>query len=214
MLNKAFSIPKWLSLIFLLLNFHTGYSQKFDAELINQQRVIEVSEGKLVQTDYFEICIYNRNGDKYAEVSIPFTRMYKVSDIEASISDISGIEVRKLKKSDIIERSESSPISFYDDTYVKEFALRNHTYPYTIKYSYRIEASQFMFITRWFPVIDYEIPTRQASLRISTPTAYRINYISNLVDRPEIDSIAGQINYSWVTSYKNPVKPENYSPPI
>jgi hypothetical protein len=214
MLYKALSIPKWLLTLFLLLNFHTCFSQKFDAELLNQQTVIEVSLGKLVQTNYFEICINNRNGDKYAEISIPFNKMYKVSNIEASVSDISGTEVKKLKKGDIIEHSESSPISFYDDTYVKEFTLRNHTYPYTLKYSYRIDASQFMFIAHWFPVIDNEIPTRQASLKISTPAGYRIYYNSNRAGSPKIDSVPGQIYYSWITSYTNPVKPETYSPPL
>ena len=41
-----------------------------DAELINQQTIVDGSKGKLVQTYSFEIKINNRNGDKYAEVSI------------------------------------------------------------------------------------------------------------------------------------------------
>lgn len=214
MLYKFFIIPKCLFFSCLLLIIsHKCFSQQYDAELINQQTVIEASEGKLIQTNFFEIRINNRSGDKYAEVSIPFTKMNKVSDIEASVSDFLGTEVKKLKKSDITERSESSSMTFFNDTYVKEFKLRNNTYPYTFKYSYRIDASQFMFITHWAPVIDYEIPTRLASLKITSPEGYKISYNAQLIDPPRIDSISGSVIYSWTASYKNPVQPEMYSPP-
>lgn len=214
MLNKAYNLVKWLFIVLLLYSPNTGFSQQNDAELIYQQTAIEASEGTLEQTNYYEIQINNRAGDKYAEVSIPFNKMYKVSDIEASISDKSGNEIKKLKKSEIRERNENSSISFYNDSFIKEFELRNNTYPYTIKYSYRITASQFMFIANWYPVIDYEIPTRRASLKISTPEGYPINFHSNLVNRPKIDSLTGHIYYSWETEFKNPIKPETYSPPL
>jgi hypothetical protein len=209
-----FIILKGLLLTFLTLKLHTGFSQKYDAELTNRQTVIDVSEGKLVESHYFELRINNRNGDKYAEVSIPFQKMNKVTNIEASITDADGKEVKRLKKSDIIERNEGSPISFYDDTYVKEFALRNNTYPYTFRYSYRIESSQFIFITAWTPVIDKEIPTWQATLKLSAPEGYRLNYTSNLIDKPGIDSIPGHVYYSWKASFTSPVKAEAWSPPL
>ena len=207
-------IAKYLLSFFLSTGFYQSFSQKYDAELINQQTVIEVSDGKLVETNFFEIQINNRSGDKYTEISIPFNKLNKVSDIDASISDNYGIEVKKLKKSDIIVKSENSAISFFDDNYVKEFTLRNNSYPYTLKYSYRVEASQFIFIAGWSPVIDTDIPTRESTLNLSVPSGYQINYNCNLVDQPKIDSIPGVTYYSWHASYKNPLKPETYSPAL
>jgi hypothetical protein len=214
MLYKFFTICKYLFLSFLSFGFHQCFSQQYDAELINRQTIIEASEGKLVETNFFEIQINNRNGDKYAEISIPFNKLNKVSDIDASISDNYGMEVKKLKKSDIIVKSDNSAISFFDDNYVKEFSLRNNSYPYTLKYSYRVEASQFIFIAAWSPVIDTDIPTREATLNLSVPSGYKINYNCNLVDQPKIDSISGVTYYSWHASYKIPIKPETYSPAL
>lgn len=82
----------------LLLLSHECISQQYDAEVINQQTVIEASEGKLVQSNFYEIQINNRSGDKYAEVSIPFNKMNKVSNIEASIWGILGNEINRLKE--------------------------------------------------------------------------------------------------------------------
>lgn len=214
MLYRFSIICKFLLLPFLLISFHQCFSQQYDAELINQQTIIEAAEGKLVQTNFFVIQINNRNGDKYAEISIPFNKMNKVSNIEASISDSYGKEIKKLKKSDIVETSETSSMSLYTDSYVKEFSLRNNTYPYTLKYSYRIECSQFFYITHWCPVIDNDIPTKEATLKLSTSSGYKVNYISNLVDPPKVESNSGQTYYLWQTSYKNILKPESHSPPL
>ena len=214
MLHIFFTIVKWLHIFFLVICFLPGFAQKFDAEVINQQTVIDVSKGKLSQTHSFEIRINNRNGDKYAEVSIPFNKMNTVSGIEAGIYDISGIEIQKLKKSAIVEKSKSSPYSFYEDTFVKEFSLRNNSYPYILKYTYRIEASQFIFVSYWIPIIDNDIPTFGASLSVRTKSDFPLLYHSNLVLKPEIDSISGYTTYLWRTSYKDPVKPEAFSPPL
>ena len=102
MLYKVLIIQKILFLIFLVFIPAECFSQQYDAVVLNQQTVIEASEGKLVQTNFFEIRINNRGGDKYAEISIPFSKMYKVSNIEATIYDVFGMEVKKLKKNDII----------------------------------------------------------------------------------------------------------------
>lgn len=214
MLYKFSFIPKFFFLTFLSVGFHQCFSQQFNAELINQQTIIEATEGKLIETNFFEIRINNRSGDKYAEVSIPFNKMNKVSNIEASVFDISGKEVKKLKKSDIIETSLSSSMSLYTDSYVKEFELRHNTYPYTLKYSFQIEASQFFYITHWCPVIDNDIPTREATLKFSASSTYKVNYVSNLVKPPKIDSISGRTYYVWHTSFQKPVKHESWSPPL
>jgi hypothetical protein len=128
MLSNFLSFLKLIFLFCLFTCFDKCLAQNYDAELINRNTIIDISDGKLVQLEFVEIRINNRNGDKYAEISIPFNKLKKVSDIEASIIDNKGQVVRKLKKSDIIERSANSDISFFDDTYIKEFSLRIHTH--------------------------------------------------------------------------------------
>jgi transglutaminase-like putative cysteine protease len=214
MLHKLLCIAKYLFIVFLIINSLACYPQKYDAELINVNTFIEASENKLIQTNNYEIRINNRNGDKYAEISIPYSKLNKVSDLEASITDNSDKVVRKLKKDDIIEKSGLSDISFYTDTYVKEFKLRHNTYPYTLRYSFRYEVSQFLHIAYWYPVIDTEIPTLNASLKLSTPSGYKVYYRSGLTDGCKIDSVSGRVFYSWNASYLKTVSPELFAPPV
>ena len=214
MLQKLLCIAKYQVILFMFIISTESYSQKHDAVLINRNTVIEASENKLVQTNIYEILVLNRNGDKYAEISIPYSKLNKVYDLEASITDNSGNVVRKLKKDDIIEKSERSDVSFYADIYVKEFKLRNNTYPYTLRYSFRYEVNQFLHIANWYPVIDTEIPTLKASLKLSTPSGYKVYYRSGMTDECKIDSVPGRISYTWNASYSKTVSPEMYSPPL
>lgn len=197
--------------------FVAGFSlicnaQQYSAELIRQQTTIEIKNEKLIQTYSFHIQINNRNGDQYAEVAIPFNKMNKIFGIEAFILDNTGKKVQELKNNDITERSENSDMSFYSDSYVKEFALRNHTYPYTLIYSYRIESTQYLYLTNWSPVLDEKIPTFDASLQLDIPLGYKMKYHSNLVDMPKVDTLQDGLRYTWTSSYKNPITSENFSP--
>ena len=210
---KDFTVLRGLVIACLLCGFLHSSAQHYDAEVMESITNLEATEGKLIETYQYEIKINNRNGDKYAEVEIPFDKMNKVNDIEASIIDNTGKEVKTLKRSDIIERSASSDINFYSDNYVKEFALRHNTYPYTFRYSYRTTASQFLVIADWDPVIDHEIPTHHAILKLKVPRNYILKFTSNLVGKPGIDTTTEQTIYSWQSSYDRILKPETWSPP-
>ena len=100
-----FMISKSLlvSLILLLLFTKHVYSQKTDAEIIKYSSLYEVSLGKLIQTDSIIIQINNRVGDKYTEISLPFSKTKKISDLDAWIENKDGSKVRSLKNSDITD---------------------------------------------------------------------------------------------------------------
>ncbi len=214
MLNKLFNAPKGLIIIFLTLIFQVSFSQKYDAEVINQETTIEVKDNKLVKKHFYAIRINNRNGDSYAEISIPFNKMNDISDLQAYILDDSDKKVKSLRKADIVVRSENSGGSFYNDTYIKEFSLRNNSYPYTLIYSYQEEAGQFLSLEHWMPVIDSKVPTRHAKLTITIPKDYEIYFRSNKIEKPKIDSIGDLIYYHWQASYTDLITSETFSPPV
>lgn len=200
-------------IIFFQFFFNLSIALGKEAELVFQQTTIEISDGKMTESHFYEIRINKREGDKYAEISIGFQKKNKVYDIEASIFDKNGIEIRKLRKSEISEKSAYSEISFYTDSYVKEFSMRHNEYPYTLKYSYKLRSDQFLFIVDWSPVLDFEIQTDKACLNITTPKNYRINYHAANVTQCKIDSTSEQIFYSWEASYNATIRSEKFSPP-
>jgi transglutaminase-like putative cysteine protease len=198
--------------LFLWLTPTLSFAQSPDAELVKQRTSIEAWDGKITTVNSYIIRINNRNGDKYAQISIPFDKLNRVSDIEASLSDAAGNRIRDLKRSEIIERSAPSDISFYEDAFVKEFSMRHSEYPYTLSYSYCTTATQYMYIDWWCPVLSPEIPTLDAELSVSIDSGYQIHTLANLVSEPDIRNLTEEIRYVWHTNWKSPYEPEDLAP--
>jgi hypothetical protein len=198
-------------IMIFICNFAGVFSQTNDAELLSQITEIIIDNGKLIKNQSFEIQINNREGEEFSKISIFYTKDNKVSKIVAYIKDNTGNIIRKIKKSDIIEKSAIPDGSFYTDYFVKEFTLRHSTYPYTIFYSFQEECEQFIHLDDWTPVIAYKIPTIKAELKISIPKDYEIKFLQNSIENPKINDIENRKIYLWESSYNKCFNPEIYS---
>lgn len=214
MINKIYIESHVICLILFLFVAARGYSQIPEAILTTQHTSASVKNEKVTILRSYEILINNRDGDKYAKVSIPYSKLNKVSNVEAFIKDIHGTIIKKLKANEIIERSEIQDFSLYEDSYVKEFTLLHNVHPYTICYQYEEQQSSFLYIDDWTPVINREIPTLNATLSLEVPKHYKINYYSQHIDSLKTDTLDNTIKYTWRTKYITLPEPEIYSPDI
>ena len=188
-------------------------SQSFDAEILRYTTFCEVDKEKLTQTDSITIQINNRAGDKYNNISIPYSKLEKVSGIEAWIEEANGKVVRNLKNSDISDRSAVSENSLYQDDFVKCFQLKHNIYPYKITYTYQTIYKNYLTISSWTPVIYNEIPTKNAGLKIQFSKGFEYSKYSTNISDFRIDSTEANIILEWTASYPKPIEPEIYSQP-
>lgn len=188
-------------------------SQSFDAEIIKYTTLCEADNENLTQTDTITIQINNRAGDKYTNISIPYSKLEKVSGIEAWIEESNGNVVRNLKKSDITDRSAVSESSLYEDDFVKCFQLKHNIYPYKITFTYQTIYKNYLTISSWTPVIYNEIPTRMAKLKTQFPKDFEYSKYSTNISDFRMDSTESNIILEWEASYLNPIEPEIYSQP-
>lgn len=214
MTNKIYNKSHIFCLVLFLFFVVSSYSQIPEAILTNQNTSASVKNEKLTILRSYEILINNRDGDKYAKVSIPYSKLNKVSNVEAFIKDIHGTIIKKLKASEITARSEMQDFSLYEDSYVKEFTLLHNVHPYTICYQYEEQQSSFLYIDDWTPVINREVPTLNATLSLEVPKHYKINYYSQHIDSLKTDTLENTIQYTWRTKYTTLPEPEIYSPDI
>ena len=211
--------PKYVVVLISLLVIFPSTSvlaqsnvQISDAVLTNYKTDIIIRNSKLIINRNYELQINNRAGEEYAEITLPYSKLHKVSKVDAFIKDKNGIIVKKLKSSDIVDRNEIADFSLYEDNFVKEFTLVHNEYPYTICYSYTEQQDAFFFINNWCPVINTEIPTLKASMTLEVPLDYPIAYTSQLIDSFKVDTLEKQIRYSWKTSYLHQFTQEVYAP--
>lgn len=200
--------------LFLFFQQLSSFAQTPNAELVNFNTAISIKNGKLYKTVSYEIRINSRGGEGLTKISIPYSKMNKVSNVEASIKGSDGSIIKKLHKKDIVERSAISEGSFYEDRFIKEFTLKHNDYPYTICYSFEEQEEEFIYLDYWVPIVDNEVPTLSATLTIDIPSEYKILYSNQLVDSFTADTIESRIKYTWRASYKKPVEAEPFSPSI
>ena len=119
-------------------------AEEHDAEVVNFNTSISIKNRKLTRSLLYEIKINNRSGEEFTNISIPYSKLSQVSNIEAYIKDASGNIVKKISNKDIKVRSAISDISLYEDDFVKEFTLKHNSYPYYIVYSYQEKQDEFL----------------------------------------------------------------------
>jgi len=165
---------------------------------------------KLIETDSVVIQINNRNGERYTNVGVKYSKNQKISDLNGWIEDATGIIVRKLKNGDITDRNAISDYSLYEDDFVKTFQLKHDTYPYRIVYSYRKTTKDFISIG-WEPGLFNLVPTHSAKLVFISPKNFKIRKYSHNIMESVIDTVENSVRYRWESEYLKPFHDEIYS---
>jgi hypothetical protein len=206
-----FKFKNFLSLSFgALLSVSFVYCENPACEVVNYVSSCEIKNDKLTETDTIVIQINDRTGERYTNVSIPYSKSQKISDLNAWIEDANGKIVRKLKNGDIINKSSISDYSLYEDDFIKTFSLKHNVYPYRIVYAYRTSFKQFITI-RWDPVLHHKIPTRNAKFTLTVPKDYAFQKYYNNISDPKVDHTGDVVRYTWVTSFPKPIEDELYA---
>ena len=198
-------------LIFLIIK--EAAAQKYDAEVVKYSTFCDVETNKLTRTDSVTIRINDREGDKYTEISIPYSKTEKVSDLDAWIMDMNGATVRKLKNSEIVDKSAISDISLYEDNYQKCFQLKHNVYPYKVVYTYKTTFIDYLTVAWWRPIIYREIPTYKARLTVKMPKNFQFKQYAYNIQEAKADITGSGTLLEWESSYNKPIKREIFSRP-
>lgn len=204
---------KYILLYILLLFSSVIISQTPRSEYINNTCHITVKGNSLVRVDSIALQINNRTGTEYdAEVFIPYSKGDKVSIGDAWIEDMSGNIIRKLKKNEIYDRSYISNASLYEDDFIKHFNLNHNTYPYRIKYSYKITYSKFIDLIN-LNYTHFRTPVKSQTIILEVPEKLPLKHKQENVEEPTVEENNGIIRYKWKFSYIPRVIQENNSSP-
>jgi len=205
---------KNLFLIILLFITVKVSSGQTGCEIINYSSEIKVNKNKLIIQKSFIIQINDADSDWVSDIEIPYQEKDKLEILEASITDLMGETIRKLKKKEIIDRNDISRGAFFEDSWVKEFNLKWNQYPYRIKYKYRRTKNNFISITNWHPTIYTKIRTNKASLKITIPSDYRLRINDSKEFEYNLTEIEGKKIHYWESKDISPIKKEWFSPPL
>ena len=156
------------------------------------------------------ITILNPKGKQYASIAVGYDKLRKIEGLKANVYDAQGNLVKKLKQSDIVDRSDISGFSLFEDNRAKHIDLTQGTYPYTIEYEYTLNM-QFLFeIPDFYLYHDDEVSAQESSYSIVYPKALRPRYRLFKIPDPQL-SIEADQRESATWNFKN-IKPNKFEP--
>lgn len=196
----------------LLFAFFTSYGQR-GCEIIDYSTTIEVNKNKLIEERTYIIQINNKESNWITDIRIPYKDQDKLNIQEASIVDIFGNTIRKLKKKEIITRNDRSRGAFYEDSWVKEFKLKWNQYPYRIKYKYRKTCDKYISIKHWYPLVYTNVHTNKATLKVILPKDYKVTLSKSKELKHDVNEIEEKKIHYWEAENISPIKNEWFSPP-
>ena len=176
----------------------------------NQSFTVE-SIGKGVEKQHYAITIFNQRSSGRADIAINYSNLTPIRNISATVYDANGKQIKKLKKSEIRDYSNYASFTIYSDSRVKNFDLRQSSFPYTIEVSYEKVRDGLMFIPGWVAHFPGKISVESSVFTVTTPQNYDLRIQNINVEEPVVTTESGTTIYQWSVENSTPVKREHIS---
>ena len=169
-----------------------------------------LSQSKATLHVYLVATILNENGNDYAEETIGYDKLSKITIFKGSVYDASGESIKRLKSSDIYDQSAFDGFSLYSDNRIKRADLSQGSYPYTVEFEYEIEYKFLFFIQGSALLSQEKVSSQHFSYTLVYPEILRPRYKTpNIKEPPAVSKKDGIETTTW--DYKN-LKPIKFEP--
>jgi len=142
-------------------------SEGADSVLRHEEITLDLSDkGKLITTISRLVTVYNKAGLSDVQAYARYDNNSKVSDIEAVIYTVTGVEKDKIKKRDFKDISAVSGGTLYADSRVLYLDYTPTSYPFTIQFDSKTVSETTAFLWPWMPVSRYASGTEYSKFTI------------------------------------------------
>lgn len=172
-----------------------------------------LSQSTATAYNYFAVTIFNNNGRTFAEKTIGYDKLSKITLLKASVYDAAGKLIKKVKTSEIEDGSAFDGFSLYSDNRYKNIDLSQSTYPYTVEFEYQIDYKFLYGIDGTHLIPAEKVSVQQASYELIFPEKLRPRYkMVNLTQEPKKSINAkGLESLYWSFENLTPINIEPYS---
>jgi transglutaminase-like putative cysteine protease len=191
---------KFLAIVLLVINNISAQVDKHIALTIpkelkenansvirSQEVVININSRQLYTTKTKRIVtVLNEYGNKGVDASEYYSKSERIKNIEATIYDAFGKEIKKIKKKDFKDQSIADGFSVLTDGRILYLDFTPTQYPYTIEYSSEVETINTAFLPSWTPLERYLQGVELTEFTIFYPENLGFKYKLNNFDGSDI----------------------------
>lgn len=163
---------------------------------------------------HFAATIFNSNAQSYAEKAIFYDKKTKVRDLKAFVYNSSGELIKKLKSSEILDRSAFDGFSLFTDNRYKYFDLSQGSFPYTIEFEYELDYDFLYVIDGSTAVGDEKVSVENFTYQLIYPLDLKPRFkTSNISDKPVVTKVSDNIeSTAWKLTNIAPIQMEPMAP--
>ncbi|MFA6469725.1 MAG: DUF3857 domain-containing protein [Bacteroidota bacterium] len=145
--------------------------------------------------------IFSKKEEDEGVLVLWYDEYFSIDDLEGTIYDAEGNEVKTLEDSDVQDVPVFSSSTLHSDNRKKIASLFHNVYPYTIEFIYEIELSGSLNWPEWHAQRSID-PVERTSFTVICSNTYPLRYWCNTPDVvPEITDDGGDKVYRWSAAH-------------
>lgn len=157
--------------------------------------------------------ILNEAGDRYSFFYTAYDKFNDINDIDGTLYDAMGKELKNVKKKDIEDLSGNDDISLMVDTRFKAHSFYYRSYPYTVEYEEEKMLNGVFDLPDWYPQQSNIMSVQYGKFVVVAPKDLDIRYKEfNYPGQPIITEEKGQKVYTWELKNLPAKASEQYQP--
>lgn len=217
-----------LSTLFIVFTSFAGYTQEYAAAQIPTELKDEVDAVTRYHSGEFQILsinkakfrtkrvitIFNKDGNHNALVRVFYDDLRSVSDIQATKYDAIGNRIEKVRKSNFNDESAISGSTFFDDSRVLWYDLRQNQFPYTIEFEYELSYKFLYSIPDWHFIDAYDESCEFSTYTVISPESLSPRYKTINTGEPDITTEDELVKVTWTERNLAAIPYEPYSSPL
>ncbi|PVX46361.1 uncharacterized protein DUF3858 [Flavobacterium sp. 103] len=143
---------------------------------LNQIDIVIASQRSMNIKNKRVVTVLNENGLGAIEAYENYDKSSPVKSILATVYDVSGKEIKKIKKGDFRDVSAVSGSTLFSESRYIYLDYTPIQYPFTVVFESETETSNTAFIPQWMPLNDYAVSIEKSILNISYPSNLSFKY--------------------------------------
>ncbi len=144
------------------------------------------------------ITILNPKAKDYATIAVGYDKLRMIKLLKATVYDANGNEVKKLKQSDIQDRSDFDGYSLLSDNRTKSADLSQTIYPYTVEFEYEVQFKYLYSAPDFFLYRDDEVSSQQVIYSVRYPADLEPRYKLYKIEKPALEKLDnGSSQMKW-----------------
>ncbi|MEA9415578.1 DUF3857 domain-containing protein [Flavobacterium sp. PL02] len=147
-------------------------SLKENAEAVirlNQIDVVIASQRSMKTKHKRVITVFNEKGLSAIDATEYYDKSVTVKNIEATVFDALGKEIKKIKRKDFRDQSVISGGTLFSESRYIYLDYTPVQYPFTLVYESEVETSTTAFIPKWLPLDNYYMSVEKSILNVTYP---------------------------------------------